>query len=249
MRRSTSIGSTFVAPAAVAAALLGGCISDQSRQPAPVLYSTGGRTFGQAGLTFAQRGPQPGSHIPAMWLVGLDGQEKTIDDVRAARPMVLVTASITSNVARRREQDLAALQARWGDRVAFVTVYTLEAHPKGDASPYTGTEWVPEQNFADDVLVRQPTTLTDRMILAREFDARFGGGATMLVDPMDDIAWRTLGMAPNLGLLVDADGVIRARQGWFDAAAMDLALDGLMGANVEQRAEADLAQGALASTN
>lgn len=218
-----------IAVLAIAPSFLAGCISDQSRQPAPVLYSTNGRTFGQAGLTFAQRGPQPGSHIPAMWLVGLDGQEKTIDDVRGNKPMVLVTASITSNVTRRREQDLAALQARWGDRVAFVTVYTLEAHPKGDASPYSGTEWVPEQNVADEVLVRQPTTLTDRMILAREFDTRFGGGSIVLVDPMDDIAWRTLGMAPNLGLLLDSDGVIRLRQGWFEPGAMDAGLEAMLG--------------------
>ncbi|MFO0874017.1 MAG: hypothetical protein U0575_08615 [Phycisphaerales bacterium] len=219
-------------PVAVAlgAVISGGCVSDQARRPAPVLHADSGRTYSEAGLIFAERGPQAGTRLPRMWLVGLDGREHALDEVRAGRPMVLVTVSITSNVARRREVDLAALRERWGDRVEFVTVYTIEAHPTGAACPYTGLEWVPDQNVRDGVLVAQPTTMADRMMLAREFDQRYGFGGVMLVDPMDDIAWRTLGMAPNLGLLVDSDGVIRLRQGWFETTGMESALQALLSA-------------------
>lgn len=39
----------------------------------------------------------------------------------------------------------------------------------------------------------------------------------VLVEEMDDDAWHALGRAPNVGLCIDATGVVRARTGWFDA--------------------------------
>jgi hypothetical protein len=116
------------------------------------------------------------------------------------------------------------MQQRLGDRAVVVMVYTIDAHPKSDACPYTGVEWVPQQNEADDVLVRQPTTLEERLELARRYAKTLANGTTVLVDAMDDAAWIALGRAPNVGIAVGADGVVRARTGGFDGKAIEAAL-------------------------
>jgi hypothetical protein len=107
-------------------------------------------------------------------------------------------------------------------------LYTVEAHPQGDPCPYTGEEWVPPDNRRDDVLVRQPTTLADRLALARRYAADWAKATPVFVDTIDDASWRALGQAPNVGLLVDRDGTVRERQGWFDGEAMAAAVQKML---------------------
>lgn len=179
----------------------------------------------QAAARFAALGVQPGQPLPPLSLVGLDGQAVDLEAFRNGRPMVLVTCSLTCNIARRQQVPLAELRRRWGDAVAFVTVYTIEAHPKTDPSPYTGDEWVPLGNERDGVLVRQPAQLPDRLALANRYASDWAGGVPVLVDTMDDASWKALGEAPNVGLAVDARGVVVARTGWFDPQAIAAALE------------------------
>lgn len=176
---------------------------------------------------FAGRGVQPGQPLPQLSLVTLEGQPASLSEIQAGRPLVLVTASLTCNVARRQQPQVDVLQQHFGDAVAVVVIYTIDAHPKGDPCPYTGKEWVPKSNEADNVLVRQPTDLTQRLELARAYQQRFPGGTIYLVDTMDNASWQALGQAPNLGLLVDRSGVVMLRQGWFDSASMMTAIEGL----------------------
>ena len=173
---------------------------------------------------FAGRGVQPGQPLPALSLVNLNGSPMSLPLVQNGRPMVLVTASLTCNVARRQQKDVDALQQRFGNSVAVVVVYTIDVHPKTDPCPYTGEEWVPKDNERDDVLVRQPRTLDERLMLAQQYRRRFSNGITILVDGMDNASWNALGQAPNLGLLVDKKGIVRLRQGWFNHDEMEKAL-------------------------
>jgi hypothetical protein len=107
-------------------------------------------------------------------------------------------------------------------------LYTIEAHPQGDPCPYTGAEWVPPDNRQDGVLVRQPTSLADRLALARRYAEQWARSTMLLVDTFDDASWKALGEAPNLGLLVDRTGTVRERQGWFDHEAMAAAVAKLL---------------------
>ena len=177
---------------------------------------------------FAGRGVQPGQTLPTLTLVDLDGKPAEVATMHAGKPLVLVTASLTCNVARRQQADVDAIRQKFGDKIAVVVVYTIDAHPKTDVCPYIDKEWVPEDNVRDAVLVRQPTTLEDRLKVARDFQRRFSDGATVLVDGMDNSAWIALGQAPNLGLLVDERGTVRLRQGWFDASAMEAGVQVLL---------------------
>jgi len=179
----------------------------------------------EAAQRFATLGVQPGQRLPTLSLVDLDGRPADLDAMRAERPLVLVTCSLTCNIARQQQAAVTAMQRQHGDRAAFVMVYTLEAHPKGDPCPYTGEEWVPPKNEQDGVLVRQPADLAARLSLARRYANDLARGVTVLVDTMDDASWRALGEAPHVGLCIDAHGVVTARTGWFDPRAIEAALD------------------------
>lgn len=181
--------------------------------------------FEEARAMFAGRGVQPGQPLPELSLVTLEGQPASLREIQAGRPLVLVTASLTCNVARRQQPQVDALQQRFGDAVAVVGIYTIDAHPKGDPCPYTGKEWVPKSNEADNALVRQPTDQSQRLALARKYQRRFPGGTIYLVDTIDNASWQALGQAPNLGLLVDRSGVVMLRQGWLASAFMQTSIE------------------------
>lgn len=204
--------------------LMHGCASTKSSTAAP----EGRIGFEEARAMFAGRGVQPGQQLPALSLVDLGGQPADISNLHRGKPMALVTASLTCNVARRQQKDVDAIQQQFGDKVAVVVVYTIDAHPKTDVCPYIDKEWVPDDNVRDNVLVRQPTTIDERLQVAREYHQRFSSDATILVDAMDDSSWIALGQAPNMGLLVDERGVVRLRQGWFDPKPMEAGVQVLL---------------------
>lgn len=209
-----------------------GCSSNPPPLSAPSVERMG---FEDARATFAARGVQPGQRLPALSLVNLESKSTALKVIQGDRPLVLVTASLTCNVARRQQPQVDALRKKFGDAIAVVTIYTIDAHPKGDSCPYTGKEWVPKDNERDQVLVRQPKSMMQRLKLAREFSIRFaktdssGTGTMILVDRMDNVAWNALGQAPNVGLLVDRNGIVQLRQGWFDAKAMETAVAQMLG--------------------
>jgi hypothetical protein len=157
-------------------------------------------------------------------LVDLDGRPADLTAIRGQRPLVLVTCSLTCNIARHQQAAVTELKEHFGEQAAFVMVYTIDAHPQGDPCPYTGEEWVPPANAQDDVLVRQPTSLRERLKLANRYAQRWAAGTIVLVDTMDDASWRTLGEAPHVGLCIDQRGVVVARTGWFDPGRIREAL-------------------------
>jgi hypothetical protein len=189
---------------------------DDPLQPVAPAFPGRRPTMAEASTHFTAGGVQPGQPLPRLSLLDLDGARADVRALQAARPLVLVTASLTCNVARRNQAELAQLQQRHGDALATATVYTIDAHPQGDPSPYSGEEWVPPANDRDSVLVRQPATLGARLELARRYAREWSPRTPVLVDTMDNASWRALGEAPNAAVVVDADGNVVARCGWFD---------------------------------
>lgn len=184
-------------------------------------------TYASAQALFEGRGVQPGQPLPELSLVDLDGKPVDLAARSAGRPMVLVTCSLTCNVARRNQAAVTELARRLGDRALVVTLYTIDAHPVQDPCPYTGSEWVPPANEQDGVLVRQPRDLAERLQLAARYRDGWGKDDLVVVDTFDDASWHAIGQAPNLGLLVDANGVVRERCGWFDAQRLFAAIERL----------------------
>ena len=160
--------------------------------------------------------PEVGERAPKFALKDLRGNEVRLKDFRKKKPVVLVTGSYSCPVYRKRLPELKRLYERYGSRAAFFVLYTTEAHPKGSPSPYTGKEWVTEENYQERILVEQPTTYAERVQLAARSQRALQSRIPVLVDKIDNSTWSEYGQAPNAAYLIDSRGVVQIQQEWFD---------------------------------
>jgi hypothetical protein len=94
------------------------------------------------------------------------------------------------------------LSARYSDKVQFIIIYTIEAHPQGS----------------------QPETYEERVALAVSCSDEDNIGVLLLVDEMDNPVWCTYGPAPNNAYLISSDGTIVEKQGWYQPQLMEAAI-------------------------
>ncbi len=166
-------------------------------------------------------GPQEEEVVPDLTLKDLDGKSVRLRDFKGKKPVLLVTGSYSCPVYRQRLTALKRLYERYGRRAAFFILYTIEAHPKGQASPYAQGEWLTEENQEIGLLLKQPKGYEERVALASRCQANLQSSIPVLVDGMDNAAWERFGRAPNAAYLIDYKGKIRLRQGWFNPQSLE----------------------------
>ncbi len=169
-------------------------------------------------------GPQEGERAPKFSLKDLRGQEVRLEQFKGKRPIVLVTGSYSCPIYRKQLSSLEKLYEKYRKRAAFFILYTIEAHPKGQVSPYAGREWVTEENEQQGILVRQPSSYEERLNLASRCQQALRSNIPILVDEMDNAVWEAYGKAPNAAYLIDSKGKVRVRQGWFEPLSFETAL-------------------------
>lgn len=156
-------------------------------------------------------------------LAAPDGQRHRLGELLRSKPVMLQLGSATCPTFRSHLGELDQLMAKYADRVHFVTVYTLEAHPAApDPSPFRGRVF--KLRFSEH---RQPRTIEARRDLASKVPPR--PGHLVLVDDLDNPVWCTYGPAPNAAFLIDKAGVVRAAHLWFDPPTMASSIDALLG--------------------
>jgi ankyrin repeat protein len=170
--------------------------------------------------TFDKTGPQVGDQLPDLKLRTLKGEPQHLGDAWHGGPALVVTSSFTCPKSRSRWPELNAIAEKYGQKLNVVIVYVIEAHPVGSVCPYKGIEEVTPENQRDGILRQQPKTLDDRLDLAREFKRYLRIDTPIYVDTMDNQAWKAFGAAPNKAFLVDTNGIVAARQGWFDGKTL-----------------------------
>ena len=193
-------------------------------------------------LTFDKAGARIGEQLPDLAVYDPDGKERSLDDARDRRPVLLLTSSLSCPKSRITYPRAEALAKKLANRLNLVIVYVLEAHPKGSPSPYRGYEDVTDENRRDHVFCQQPRTLDERLKLARQFQQKLHVTVPIVVDGMDNAVWRHLGGGPNMGVLIDDHRVVISRQGWFDAESIQKAVDQFLSASKrsdKQRQDSD----------
>ncbi len=177
---------------------------------------------------FSVKGVQIGDTLPPLELRNVQGEAVALAASWKEKPALIVTGSLTCPIARREcpllEQTLRGLEGK----VNVVIVYTVEAHPEGDASPYGGRTDTPGINIQNGIIYGQPQTLAKRLELAREFIRHTKTPYPVLVDDLDNRAWQALGSGPNLAVLADPSGKVVAKQGWLDPQAMRTEIERLL---------------------
>jgi ankyrin repeat protein len=183
---------------------------------------------------FDKTGPQVGEQVPDLRLHTMKGEEQRLSAAWSGGPALLVTSSLTCPKSRSRWPELKELVTKYEDKLNIVIVYVIEAHPVGSVCPYKDIEDITPENQRDGILRKQPRTLEDRLELAQEFKRLLRVSTPIYVDNLKDEAWKGLGAAPNLALLVDREGKVVARSGWFEGKKSQEAIDKYLQAKKEK---------------
>jgi hypothetical protein len=114
----------------------------------------------------------------------------------------------------------------FSDRVHFLHVYVLEAHPqRPDVSPYSGDVWEVEGLS----LIPQARTYEHRREFAAMTRELLVPGQIQVIDALDpdgliNPVWCTYGTAPNSTYVIGQDGVIRFAENWTEIDRVEAAL-------------------------
>jgi ankyrin repeat protein len=170
---------------------------------------------------FDVAGAQVGEQLPNLQMYDLEGKPAPLSHLWNQKPVLLLTSSYTCPKSRSTYPDAAALAEKLKGKIDVAIIYVIEAHPKGDPSPYKGVEDVTPENLRDHILCRQPATLAQRIELAGQFKRRLNVTVPIYIDAMNNAAWKNLGGGPNMAILVREGGIVALRQGWFDKPSME----------------------------
>lgn len=171
---------------------------------------------------------QPGERMPELILHDLEGNHQPLSRCWDKQPALLVTMSLSCGQSRRHARALRRLSRRFERDINTVIIYVAEAHPIDAPSPYADRIWVTPRNEIAGIHCAQPRTLEERIELAHQLRRRFRLSTSMLIDALDDRAWRAFGSAPNVAILVHPDGRIAVKQGWFEPQEMARAITALL---------------------
>ena len=136
--------------------------------------------------------------------------------------------SLSCGQTRRHARALQRLSRRFEQDINTVIVYVVDAHPIDAPSPYADRIWVTTKNERAGIRCAQLRTLEERIELAHQLRRRFRLSTSMLIDALDDRAWRAFGSAPNVAILVQTDGRIALKQGWFEPQEMARVITALL---------------------
>ena len=171
---------------------------------------------------------QPGERLPELILHNSEGNHHQLSLCWDKKPALLVTMSLSCGQSRRHARALRRLARRFEQYINTVIIYVVEAHPINAPSPYADRIWVTKKNEMAGIHCAQPRTLEERIELAHRLRRRFRLSTSMVIDALDDRAWRAFGSAPNVAILVHFDGRIVVKQGWFEPREMARAITALL---------------------
>ncbi|HVS16118.1 MAG TPA: deiodinase-like protein [Thermoanaerobaculia bacterium] len=177
---------------------------------------------------FAEQAPAPGETAPLFELRDLNGRIVRLADLLGDRPVVLQLGSHSCPVYRYRRHWMDGLIEELQDRVHFLLVYTIEAHPVGSKSPHADGEWDPWINRLTRVRVRQPSTMEERVAQAEHSRTKLKLERAMVVDEMDNSVWGAYGAASSPAFVIDRNGVVVAGQVWIEPAQIRELLERLL---------------------
>jgi hypothetical protein len=171
-----------------------------------------------------------GSQVPDFTFYDPSGSPFHLESVLSdGKPIFLMTGSVTCPVFRSTLSELNNLISTYEDSINFLVVYTVEAHPEVDFSPYSGTVWTTNANLSNGILFEQPKTYGERVALVNYMTANASINCDILVDGPCNEFWLNYGEAPNRAYLIDATGQVVISHGWFDYPSMVSSIDNYLG--------------------
>lgn len=164
-----------------------------------------------------------GDVAPDFTLYTTHGEERQLSQILASgKHVMIVNGSYTCWRFRDVIPTINDITELFEDQMETFVVYTVEAHPHIDLSPYSGTLSTGDRNFQDSVLLRQPTTYQERLQNIQFMIERDPVVPEILADGTCNEWWLNYGTAANHAYLIDPDGVVQIRHTWFNQPPQDI---------------------------
>ena len=165
-------------------------------------------------------------------LFDINGNPFSLEEALAlGKPVLMISASYTCPVFRGKIPSINNVVANYGALITTVIIYTVEAHPDGDISPYFGAVNTGAQNISAGILYAQPDTYGERKAVLQDMLDSLQINAPIYLDGPCNEWWNYYGPQPNNAYLIDTSGVIFAHHDWYDKVPDDIEcdLDSLLG--------------------
>ncbi len=175
---------------------------------------------------FAASGFHPGDTVPDFTLYDVNGDSVNLaTELQAGLPVLLISSSYTCPVFRNKIPDINLVDSVYQGQVKVLIVYTPEAHPIVDLSPYSGTLWTTSQNQTQGVLFEQSKTYGERKAIIDSMQQAIYIRSQILIDGPCNEWWLNYGPAPNNATLIQPNGVVFAKHDWFHKAPLNIFCD------------------------
>jgi hypothetical protein len=175
---------------------------------------------------FGTSGYQLGDTVNDFRLYERDGKAFLLSDgLATGLPILLISSSYTCPVFRGKVSEINELVKTYQGKIQIFVVYTVEAHPDIDISPYFGRVNTGASNINEGILFRQPKTYGERLDIVNAMLLDLKIDAPILVDGPCNNWWQHYGPAPNNATLIDGNGIVQIKHAWFDRAPDDMFCD------------------------
>lgn len=176
-------------------------------------------------LDFDTSGYDIGETVNDFTLFDLNGNAFQLSSALAlGKPVLLITGSLTCPIFRNELLRINSVFTTYAADVTTAIIYALEAHPT-DTSPYSSTVNITNQNINQGVLYSQPTTYLERKALVDTLMQTMVVVPPVYIDGPCNEWWHKYGPAPQNAYLVDTNGKVIVKHGWFDQFPQDIYCD------------------------
>ncbi|MBK8499235.1 MAG: redoxin domain-containing protein [Flavobacteriales bacterium] len=171
-------------------------------------------------------GRPEGEQAADFTLYDIDGNAFNLEDaLLQGKPVLMISSSYTCPVFRNKVPKINQLVASYSSQLHIVVVYTPEAHPAMDISPYFGAVNTGQQNIDAGILYEQPESYGERKAVLQAMLDSMQVDAPIYLDGPCNEWWNYYGPQPNNAYLIDLNGTIHTHHDWFDKLPEDIDCD------------------------
>lgn len=171
-------------------------------------------------------GRPEGEQAADFTLYDKDGNAFHLEDaLLLGKPVLMISASYTCPVFRNKVAVINDVVSLYGNQLTTIIVYTPEAHPYLDISPYFGAVNTGQENMNAGILYEQPETYGERKAVLQDMLDSMQIAAPVYLDGPCNTWWNYYGPQPNNAYLIDTSGTIFRHHDWLHRNDDDIYCD------------------------
>lgn len=170
------------------------------------------------GYQFQKMGMQAGESVPDFSLYGVRGEFFNLKaELIKHKPVFVFSLSYTNPDSRENLQKIEKLYQEYKNVVTFCGVYTLEARPFEETSPYEDNKLV--SGLKQEITQHQ--SYGQRWKTVSEMEEKEHLSFPIYLDDFCNNFWKAYDRAPHAGYLIRSNGFLYSKHGWLDVEAME----------------------------